>query len=476
MDLRNSFEALDPNHSGFIELATESEPEEMEEGAALEPRDEMEVDEGVGDGFADNPNAMEVECPFPFFSRQIDKCPLPYCNGQQGSFDYRVELQLGDPGIDYEGTQSCEYEVSGSVGEPHWDRIFECLLRQFAHIRLFQTVFVLVDDRDLTAPHTVEASLAHWPTVAAWWASRLALHGPARELCDLIFVPIGPSAGLEHVHPTWAGTFVLSALVFLFPGVHFVLLDSDCVPVTLFEVADLWKELSLLRDGLTSTTASLSRSKAGRTSEGSVSKASKLSHDQWKHQTVGQGVLLVTEHNAEVNAGFIVAFASSHQSVISEQRWRELLRSLEDEVNIAILQQEVARIAELYWHYTSEFLATRRTVSEMDLAERTAWIQTGLALTPFVGCDIRHTCDWTIAWSVIGEWTSQEIFLPPAGQWPRNGHSKNLLEEYDYRRPIASSHGLERVLSKDLFPRCFTYLARRYLESYLETRSSRHRG
>ena len=86
-------------------------------------------------------------------------------------------------------------------------------------------------------------------------------HGPARELCDLFFfwlgaawvkfraerpsvsgvnrqlhicVPIGPVAGLEHVHSTWAGTFVLSALVFLFPGVHFVLLDSDCVSVTLF--------------------------------------------------------------------------------------------------------------------------------------------------------------------------------------------------------------------------------------------------
>ena len=40
-------------------------------------------------------------------------------------------------------------------------------------------------------------------------------------------------------------------LVFLFPGVHVVLLDSDCVPITLFEVADLWKEVSLLQNGLT---------------------------------------------------------------------------------------------------------------------------------------------------------------------------------------------------------------------------------
>ena len=99
-----------------------------------------------------------------------------------------------------------------------------------------------------------------------------------------------------------------------------MLLDSDCVPVTLFEVADLWKELSLLRDGLTPITTSSSKGQAVSASDESVPKASKLSHDQWKHQTVGQGVLLVTERNAEVNAGFIAGFASSQNSVIPEQR------------------------------------------------------------------------------------------------------------------------------------------------------------
>ena len=40
-----------------------------------------------------------------------------------------------------------------------------------------------------------------------------------------------------------------------------------------------------------------------------------------------------------------------------------------------------------------------------------------------------------MAWALIGEWTSQEIFLPPAGEWPRHGHSKNLLDDFDFRRP-----------------------------------------
>ena len=52
---------------------------------------------------------------------------------------------------------------------------------------------------------------------------------------------------LQWCSPTWAGTFVLAALVAVFPGINFVLLDSDCLPVTLFEVEDLWAEAYLAR-------------------------------------------------------------------------------------------------------------------------------------------------------------------------------------------------------------------------------------
>ena len=71
--------------------------------------------------------------------------------------------------------------------------------------------------------------------------------GPANESCDLLFFPLGAHSGLCKIHPTWAGTFVLAALCLVFPQKHFILLDSDCVPVTLFEVADLWKEAHLAR-------------------------------------------------------------------------------------------------------------------------------------------------------------------------------------------------------------------------------------
>ena len=84
-----------------------------------------------------------------------------------------------------------------------------------------------------------DPSLPHWPAAARWWHSRLKLIGPHKEKTELFLFPISEATGLHHVHPTWAGTFVLAALVAMFPGINFVLLDSDCLPVTLFEVEDL---------------------------------------------------------------------------------------------------------------------------------------------------------------------------------------------------------------------------------------------
>ena len=73
------------------------------------------------------------------------------------------------------------------------------------------------------------------------------MRGPRHERTELLFFQASKDTGLHNVHPTWAGTFVLAALGAVFPGVHFILLDSDCLPVTLFEAADLWKEAYLTR-------------------------------------------------------------------------------------------------------------------------------------------------------------------------------------------------------------------------------------
>ena len=81
MDLRNSFDALDPRNPEFIELNSDSEldsvPDDVRDDAHADRRDAMEVDEGIdNNGYADQQNAMDVECPFSYFARHLDNCSL----------------------------------------------------------------------------------------------------------------------------------------------------------------------------------------------------------------------------------------------------------------------------------------------------------------------------------------------------------------------------------------------------------------
>ena len=57
--------------------------------------------------------------------------------------------------------------------------------------------------------------IAHWPFVAAWWREHIQFIGPHRERTTVVFVPICGDTGLTRVHPTWAGTYILDACVFL---------------------------------------------------------------------------------------------------------------------------------------------------------------------------------------------------------------------------------------------------------------------
>ena len=77
-------------------------------------------------------------------------------------------------------------------------------------------------------------------SLAAWWKERIRYVGPCGKHTTVVFVPISADTDLDKVHPTWTGTYILDACVFLFPSINFALIDSDCVPVTLFEIQELW--------------------------------------------------------------------------------------------------------------------------------------------------------------------------------------------------------------------------------------------
>ena len=129
-------------------------------------------------------------------------------------------------------------------------------------------MYLVTDNRDLQADEVqTTPGLAHWPKVAAWWQERIRYVGPYGELTTVVFVHISEDTGLDRVHPTWAGTYVLDACVFLFHAINFALIDSDCVPVTLFEVQELWwsstdatQPVQLLEAEKTHATSSLAHS------------------------------------------------------------------------------------------------------------------------------------------------------------------------------------------------------------------------
>lgn len=109
-------------------------------------------------------------------------------------------------------------------------------------------------------------------------------HTGYQERTTAIYVPISNATGLEQVHYTWAGTFVLEALCSVYPTLNFALIGSDCVPTTLFEVAEM---VNLMTD---------------QTSR----EAAMQSYTMANARDCPPAVLLMTESRAELNAGLVI--------------------------------------------------------------------------------------------------------------------------------------------------------------------------
>ena len=313
------------------------------------------------------------------------------------------------------------------MGGPNWQQLFKYLLQQCRHIQHYEAVYLLVDTRDLTVVDNVEPSLAHWPAVAAWWSSRLRYVGPREEQVDLVFVRATRSSGLHLVHPTWAGTFVLAALVFLFPKTHFILLDSDCVPVALFEVEELW--------ALTSEPLSCQAPAPGSGTDGPAHKARKTRQDE-EEQVKEPRVILVTEPHTDINAGFVVIFGSQHSAPLDMESIDQQCSQIKDS-DLAEWWEEVATTAyKKYRALTLEYLCNYSDPTFLSSEEQGQVLQSGLALSPIAWARTRHTVDWAITWALVGEWASRELFPPPTrGEWPKHGHDDKLSNHFKNRRP-----------------------------------------
>ena len=332
---------------------------------------------------------------------------LPNDQEHREDFDNGVDFRIGDPNVHFRAAAAKSYETTEDIGKPDWNLLFGFILARMSHLRFLSTVYVLVDNRDLTNLDNPDPSLQHWPAVAAWWSSRACMQGPASELCDVVYFPISQASGLHLVHPTWAGTFVLAALCLVFPGLHIVLLDSDCVPVTLFEVEDLWQEAQRLQHcGFPGPVPTSSW-------------AGGLNSDQLDQSTQPklkeEGVILVTEHNAEVNAGFAVLRGSNHAPPLLEEDWQSIPLGSGESQDLAIRKYKQKLVSD-YWKLVSTMVSHGRDDRDMTPSECQ-----GLALTPFCGHVMNTSLEWAVAWSLVGEWTTRTIFLPPKRRMAKTG-------------------------------------------------------
>ena len=172
------------------------------------------------------------------------------------------------------------------------DRInlFSWILEQLSWLPQYDTVYVFVDNRQLTGANPPD----YWPHLPPWIQARCTVVGPYVERTTAIHFPINADTGLQQVHYTWAGALVLEALCLVHPTVNFALMDSDCVPTALFEVAEL---VNLMTDP--------------ETREHAMQRQTMASSTQCP-----PAILLMTEARAELNAGLIIV--TGHASTQAE--------------------------------------------------------------------------------------------------------------------------------------------------------------
>ena len=182
-----------------------AEDAEMDSGAAAHGQTAPEDGQQVGKGLTRLP-AETPRTPGPKgvnFQQFCDQLRTDLPGDSQGrrSFDTRTRFVAGDPGARFGSAAPLEYEVTGEIGHPHWELIFEHVLRQCGYLTDFHTVYVMVDNRDLANHRRKDSSLPHWPAAARWWHSRLKLIGPHKEKTELLLFPISASTGAASCAP-----------------------------------------------------------------------------------------------------------------------------------------------------------------------------------------------------------------------------------------------------------------------------------
>ena len=191
---------------------------------------------------------------------------------------------------------------------------------------------------------------------------------------------------------------MLEAARFLFPKVHFGLIDNDCVPVTLFEAQDLvslaesqfrWPDL------------------VGHYTDPDIARSQ-------------LGMLLFTEAHLEYNAGLVISIGSAGRP-----------SPVETTSTAECLAEELA-------DYRHQLLATA-TPPECP----TDASQGGSLFTPLMGVPMENSLDITVMWALYGTFMRHNFWpMPSSGnmvggsggaepapvKWPKRAHPGALTQ------------------------------------------------
>ena len=300
-------------------------------------------------------------------------------------------------------------------------RLFQWINENLTWVPQYDTIYVFVDNRFLSGAHPPD----YWPLLAPWIRSRCEVVGPYLEKTTAIHIPINAETGLQGVHYTWAGAVVLEALCLVFPTVNFALTDTDSVPTSLFEVAEL---VNLMTDKATRTIAMQRQTMASSAQ-------------------CPPAVLLATEAKAELNAGLVIV--TGHKPTQLEDASMEQPSSdpdtppmehdsQTDEVARAHKARKLAPHCKTPEEWVAELVDSRANFLSTAAVPQdpVEAAQGGLILTPLIGTTARTPLDWAHAWAILGEWAGVVAFpIPESGEWPRHGDGRYLRPEYAERTP-----------------------------------------
>ena len=362
---------------------------------------QMEVDEGV----EPCSNSDDV---FYTMQRFIDSLLEPREQwGNNYSAPYGLDKNLDDShwklqdhAAKMAATSIPGYEFSKIGGFPQWGYVdykalFRWILNRRDAIEKADTIYLQLDNRKLNGVDGVFPCPSFFAAYTPWLHARCSMVGPLGERTASFFLPIAIETGLSHVHYTWAGPLALEVLVFLFPAINWILIDTDCVPTSLFEVDELvkismpqsdWENLPDKED------SHICKEKA-------------------------PAVLLFTEYQAEYNAGLVIIAAGE----------RDKNQGLDKSPDALIQELHLSRVS---------FIKTSKYPEDATDA-----VMSGLLTSPLFGCSTKTPLQWVHAWAIIGLFMNSSAFPVPVKTekgmpaWPRCGNAIGVTENMERRIP-----------------------------------------